>query len=433
MRGLSTALVVGVIIALIVGFAAGYVLKPSGTASTVTLTVTRTVTAPSTGTGLPSVIEVGALLPLTGRLATVGEDIRIALEIAQDDINAFLRQAGLPVTFKITFEDTQTLPDVALQKLQAMHARGVQLFIGPASSAEVRNVKTYADGNKLVIVSPSSTAPELAIPGDMVFRFVTDDRAQGRVIAGLAKQLGLTHIVIVWAGDAWGDGLHDALASSAKAFGINVVDGPRYAPETKDFSSEVLQLNNIVTNLINQVGASKVGVVLISFEEGTQFLIQASRYENLGKVVWLGTDGIANAASVVQDPVASSFASKVKLFSPIMAPTESTKFNEVKSKVVAKLGREPIPYAYNAYDIAWVLFLSVLATGKTDGASVAKILPSVADSFFGASGWTKLNEAGDRAFADYVVYKVVTEEGTAKWVAVGIYSMATDSFTGSLS
>jgi branched-chain amino acid transport system substrate-binding protein len=237
----------------------------------------------------------------------------------------------------------------------------------------------------------------------------------------------------LWSGDAWGDGLHDAVANSAKAFGVNVVDGPRYAPETKDFSSEVQQLNDIVTNLINQAGASKVGVVLISFEEGTQFLIQASRYENLGKVVWLGTDGIANAASVVQDPVASSFASKVKLLSPIMAPTESTKFKEVKSKIVAKLGREPIPYAYTAYDIAWVLFLSVLATGKTDGASVANILPSVADNYFGASGWTKLNEAGDRAFADYVVYKVVTEGGTAKWVAAGIYSLATDSFTGSLS
>jgi branched-chain amino acid transport system substrate-binding protein len=64
---------------------------------------------------------------------------------------------------------------------------------------------------------------------------------------------------------------------------------------------------------------------------------------------------------------------------------------------------------------------------------VAKVLPSVADSFFGASGWTKLNEAGDRAFADYVVYKVVTEGAMAKWVATGIYSMATDSFTGSLS
>jgi len=426
LRGVSAALIAGLIVALLVGFAAGYLVKPSGE----TKTVTVTSTAPA---GLPSTIEIGALLPLTGRLATVGEDIRAGLEVAQEDINAYLKQAGLPVSFKIVVEDTQTSPDVALQKIQALHSRGIQLFIGPASSAEVRNIKGYADGNKLLIVSPSSTAPDLAIPNDMVFRFVTDDRAQGRVIAGLAKQLGLTHLVIVWVGDAWGDGLKESTAARAKELGINVVEGPRYAPETKDFSSEVKQLDSIVSQLISQVGESKVGVVLICFEEGTQFLIQASRYESLGKVVWLGTDGIANAASVVQDPTAASFAAKVKFFSPIMAPTESSKFQQVKSKIVAKIGREPIPYAYNAYDIAWAIALSVISTGKTDGASVAKILPSVAENYFGASGWTKLNEAGDRAFADYVIYRVSIEGGAAKWTVAGVYSLSADSFSGSLS
>lgn len=429
MRGASALLIAGVVVALLAGIAVGYFVKPSAP----TTTVTKTVTAPAGTSGLPSTIEIGALLPLTGRLATVGEDIRAALEVAQDDINNYIRQAGIPLTFKIAFEDTQTSPDVALQKIQALHSRGIQLFIGPASSAEVRNVKVYADGNGLVIVSPSSTDPALAIPGDMVFRFVTDDRAQGKVIAGLAESLGLTHLVIVWVGDAWGDGLKESISNSAKSRGINVVEGPRYAPDTKDFSSEVQRLNDIVTQLINQVGASKVGVVLVCFEEGTQFLIQASRYESLGKVVWLGTDGIANAASVVQDPVASGFAAKVKFFSPIMAPTESLKFQEVKSKVVARLGREPIPYAYNAYDAAWALFLSVISVGKADGASVAKVLPLVSDNLFGASGWVELNEAGDRAFADYVIYRVVTEGGAGKWVVAGVYSLATDSFTGSLS
>ena len=49
----------------------------------------------------------------------------------------------------------------------------------------------------------------------------------------------------------------------------------------------------------------------------------------------------------------------------------------------------------------------------------------------GASGYIPLNEAGDRAYADYELWEIVEKDGKYEWVATGLYSFATDSLTWS--
>ena len=469
MRAQSTNVVVIAIVALIVGLAIGYVVKPSAPAETqtvtqtvtaqgggaapqtvtvtktvtaqagqtgggqqtvtVTQTVTQTATVAQAATGLPEEIRIGALLPLTGDLSTFGENNEAALRVAEEDINKFLEAAGLPVRVKIVIEDTETKPDVALQKLQALYSQGIQFVVGPMSSAELRNIKGYADSNKILLVSQSSTSPALAIPDDYAFRLVTDDTFQGKVIAGLIRLAGIEHVVIMWRGDDWGDGLADSTKKNLEAMGIMVHDGPRYAPEAKEFSAEVSQLANTVQQLVNNFGADKVGVVLISFQEGTQIMIQASQYDVLSQVRWYGSDGIAKDATLIADPIASEFAMQTKFMAPIAAATKSPKFEHVKERVVQLIGREPESYAYNSYDAAWLIALSILITGKYDAEAVKAIFPMVAENYFGASGWTKLNEAGDRAFANYNIWTVGEVDGKIDWLLAGVYDTSADTFT----
>uniref|UniRef100_A0A7J3ZLF6 ABC transporter substrate-binding protein n=1 Tax=Fervidicoccus fontis TaxID=683846 RepID=A0A7J3ZLF6_9CREN len=423
MRAQTKNLIIAAVIALVIGVAIGYVVKPSAPGPTTTVPETATG-----GAQFPEVIKIGALLPLTGDLASFGENDAVAIKVAEEDANRFLQEVGLPYRVEVVIEDTETKADVALQKLQSLYARGIRLIVGPMSSAELRNIKGYADSNKIVIVSQSSTAPALAIPGDYVFRLVTDDTFQGKVIAGLAKHVGIEHAVIMWRGDAWGDGLAEATKNSLQILGINVYDGPRYAPEAKEFSAEVSQLASMVQDLVNRYGPGKVGVVLICFEEVVPIMIQASQYPVLSQVRWFGSDGIANSAALAADPVASQFAINTQVWAPIAAPAENPKTEHVKSRVYEKLGREPESYAYNSYDAVWLLVLSVIVTGKYDGEAVKNALPAIAENFFGASGWTKLNEAGDRAFADYYVWTVVEEKGRAVWKLVGIYDTITNAF-----
>ena len=400
-------------------------------AATTATTQKQTTTAQTiqAGGGVHGTIEIGALLPLTGDLASYGENSKAALQLAEKDINAFLEKAGAPFRIKIVIEDSETKPEVALQKLQALAAKGIKVVIGPMTSAEVKQIKSYADQNKIVVISQSSTAPSLAIPGDYIFRFCPTDNIQGPVIAKMAKHFGLKAIVIMWRGDAWGDGLHDAVKKEAQKLGIEVIDGPRYDPKAKEFSNEVDQLAQKVQQAVQKYGADKVGVVYIGFNEVVQVFTTASQYDVLKKVRWFGSDGTALLAELLKNPRAAEFAAQVKFLNPIFAATKSQKYDRIISELQKMLGREPDTYALAAYDAAWVAALSIAVTQKYDGTAIKNILPDVAYNYFGATGWIVLDKAGDRAFADYNLYVVTKEGGKYVWKLAGVYHYASDSFT----
>jgi branched-chain amino acid transport system substrate-binding protein len=430
--GISTGAAAGLaVVLLVVGLAIGaFAIGPAVTPARVeTVRVTERVTVAA---GLTGEVTIGALLPLTGDLASLGENSRVALELALQEVNGYLKMVGAGFTIKLVVEDTETKPETADAKLKSLHARGITLFIGPQSSGEIRRIKGYADANKLLLVSQSSTAPELAIPDDFVLRFCPDDTIQGPIGPRLAKALGATHIIYVWRGDAWGDGLHRTSGEEAKKLGLTIAGEIRYAPEKKEFSTEVATLADTVKKLIGQgVDSEKIFIEYIAFGEAVAFMSAAADYPDLAKVRWFGSDGTAQLAEILQDPKVSKFVADTKWVNPIFAASENEKTKRVRDYVKQKLGREPDSYAYAAYDILWVYVLSLLQVQKVDADLIRKVMPEVARSYYGSIGPVILNKAGDLAGADYDLWVVQRVGDKYDWVKAGVYSFATGVFTWS--
>ena len=374
-------------------------------------------------------IKIGGLFCLTGDLASFGENEYTAAQLAAKQVNLFLKAIGANWTISIVAEDTQTKPDLALEKVESFAARGIKLIIGPLSSAEVRAIKGYCDANKILATSQSSTAPDLAIPDDYIFRFCpTDKHGQGPAIARIIYDDGKRYIIPVTRNDAWGTGLEEAVVSRFTELGGTVLEGIRYAPEAQEFSAEAADLAAKVSDAIAKYGADKVAVLHISFEEVTAFFTAASEYDVLTKVKWYGCDGTAASGAIIEDPVVRDFAVKVQYPSTIFAPTESAKWDMVRRNGLKVLGREPESYSYAVYDIVWVYALSILKADSADPDAVKAVLPDVARSFFGASGYIELDENGDRKAGDYVIWQIVeTDTGEYTWKIVGKYIYATDS------
>ena len=207
---------------------------------------------------------------------------------------------GQTWTLDIQIEDTATDPVKALEKLQELNAKGIGIIVGPQTSGETRNIKGYADSNNMLLISQSSTAPELAIAGDKVFRFVTDDTRQGPAIARALVNDGITRIVPVHRGDAWGDGLVKTTVESFEKLGGAADEGIRYNPETKEFSADSSILADKVQAHVDDVGKDKVAVVYIGFAEAVQF-IQALPYV-LTVVLLAGFVGKAIAPNAIGQP-----------------------------------------------------------------------------------------------------------------------------------
>lgn len=428
MRAVSAVQVAVYVVLLIIGIAAGYALggaiAPAGRMSTVTATTTERVTITQPTVALSGDILIGALLPLSGDLASEGAMNKVAVEMAIDDLNNYVKSLGLPITFKPIIEDTETKAATALAKLQSLYARGVRVVVGPMSSAEVRNLKSYADGNKIVVCSQSSTAQDLAVP-DYIFRDVPNDLFQGKAIARLMIDYGIKYIYILYRNDAWGAGLANTTKARYEQLGGKVLGVTGFDPGKGEYSSELSAAASAVRDAVSKYGASSVGVLLISFEEGGTVVAQADSYPDLMGVTWFGSDGTAQNTKILE--AAGTQLAKTKHLATIFAPTESPKFVDFVNRFKAKTGELPGTYAATAYDCVWLLGLSIIQAGKYDGEAIRSALPMVAKTYFGVSGWTVLDDNGDRASGDYDVWAVVMKDGKPTWEKVAVVKTDTDT------
>nr|QNO55622.1 hypothetical protein JLLEDACL_00021 [Methanosarcinales archaeon ANME-1 ERB7] len=366
-------------------------------------------------------VVLGALLPLTGALSSSGESTQAALELAVEDINEYLSSIGSKTSVRLIIEDTETDPAVALEKLQNLAGKGVKIVIGPDSSTEVEAVKTYANENNILLVSQSSTAPSLAIPGDNIFRFVPDDTHQAEAIALLMWEDGVRAVIPLWRGDVWGADLSEATEGSFEELGGTVIDGIMYSSTSEDFSAELESLSSKVSQAIAQYGdVNSVGVHLMAFEEVVPIFIQAQNDTVLSSVKWYGSDGTAMSNVLISNAHAAQFAVRLGFPNPIYGE----KCGVVKEQIQEKIGRYPEADALAAYDALWVAAKTYLAAGgTTDTEALKKALRQEAEQYTGATGWTVLNEAGDRKVGNYDFWAVQEEDGFFQWGCVARYQV----------
>lgn len=378
--------------------------------------------------GLHGEVKIGALMSMSGRLATFGENELLAAEFAAEHVNEVLAAAGADWTLTIEVEDTQTDPAICLEKVESFNARGIKLLVGPLSSSELGNIMGYLDENEMLAISQSSTAGSLAIPDDFTFRFCPGDiLGQGPAIGRIMWDDGKEYIIPCWSGDDWGDGLKEAAEDKFVGLGGEFDEGIRYVPTAPEFSAEASQLNDLVSDAIATYGADKVGILNIAFEEVTLLFTACSEYPALAEVTWYGSDGTATSQAMLDDPTVAAFAAEVSYPCTIFAPSETPKYQALEAHGMAELGRELDSYSYAVYDVVQAYAYSLMVVDTYDAEAVKEVLPMVTESLYGASGNVQLDAAGDRKAGDYYIWTIKLVEGEYTWVNSGKYVLATDS------
>ncbi|ENN96784.1 Extracellular ligand-binding receptor [Methanocaldococcus villosus KIN24-T80] len=371
-------------------------------------------------------VKLGLLVDLSGSLATYGQNEKHACEIAEEKVNEYFKEHNIPYKVKLYVEDTKADPKICLDKVQALHAIGVNAFIGPMSSSEVKNVKSYSLSNKVIFVSQSSTA-DPKILGFMspeekkyIFRFVPTDSFQGKAIGDLAKELNLKNVIILYRKDAWGEGLKDAIVKKMKDNGINIINIIPYDPQINDWSPIIQTLSDNIKDK-----GEDTGVVFVGYEEGATLLSQINDNSPILNHIWIGTDGVANSEKIIKE--VKDKAVKVKLYST-MFKSESEAAKELEKIFKEKNYGNIDQYALNAYDAFWVVSLAYVdmlnKTGKYDADVLSNMIKEVTKKYsegvYGVepvSGYIELNEWNDRASGDYGIF-MVTEKG---WKLAGIW------------
>jgi len=358
-----------------------------------------------------------------------------AYDIALEEINAFCAQSGIDATFVARVEGAEGTPTKALERFNALVGSGIQLVMSPTWSGMNKVLLDPANAAKVVLISAGSTSPQLAIPNDYLFRICPDDNQSSLCLNKFTAVTGIKAVIAGYATDAYGTGVWGANQKRWTDLGLKFIQGIPLDPSKNEYIGEAGTADSYYAQAL-KAGYKPNEIAIFYFGSlHVPWLTGLAKYPELVKGPGVGpgvfdSDG-AGEPVVVQ--FAPEIASKVQYAGYSFAPSSSSKFADFATAFQTKAGYPP-NWAWSAtgYDGLWIGALSVLCAGNS-GPAIQKILPSVASSYYGATGWCVLNDAGDRKYPSYNFQRVVIDNSVVKWVTYGHYDGSADTITWSNS
>lgn len=392
----------------------------------VSLVVLLVLSMSPVGAAAETRIPLGVLIPFTGGGAAEGPFLRNTVDLAFDEIHEMLAAGGSDIRFQLIVEDTATTPQGALAAIESLASAGVEVVIGPYSSASASGVRGFADSNKILVISPSATSPALAIPDDYLFRLITPDTLQGLAVAKLVAQDGYDQVIVFHRGDSYGAGMANAFRPVFEEEYGGTVHMLPYDPDLPAFAAEVQNLASTVRRL----GADRTAVMLVSFQpDGLNILGHARLNPTLRDVKWYGSKD--SFSPVMYPPHAPAeigeFMASVNMTGAFPTPPRSPMRDLFEAKYRDRFGETPSPWALYMYDASWIAALSILAAGEYDGQLVRNITPTIAAHYIGASGHKMLDDNDDAAIGDYEIMKSMAVDDTFAPIAIGTWESGTGS------
>ncbi len=365
-------------------------------------------------------INVGAMLSLTGNWSTLGIPSKAAIEIAVEEINADFEARNVPFRFASSVYDTKL--DTALAKTymnDALNA-GMRLIIGPQSSAEVGAIKSFADANKMLVVSQGSTASSLAIANDAIYRYCPGDAIEGSAIASSIYDEGKRGLIVVARDDAGNIGLQNSVKTAFDAKASTTVEYVTpYSTTTTDYTSLLNDIKTRITTLSATYGDTAVCVYLASFDEAVDIFNQANGDSLLQSVNWYGGDGFIKSNAILSSSAACDFAIATSYYAPEfgLPMSAQSKWQPLTAAILSRCGQQPDAYAIAAYDAMWVLARTVEANNgvPADAANLRNSFVAQTAQFSGATGPITLNANGDRGNGSFDYWGLQKVNGVYSW------------------
>jgi branched-chain amino acid transport system substrate-binding protein len=370
-------------------------------------------------------LTIGDLVPLTGDLADFGPPGRKAADLAGDQINAAVKEAGANHTVKIVHEDDQTDAQAAVQAARkVVDAENATCIAGSwASSASIPVARSVAIREGVLMITPASTDDAISELDDdgLINRTSPPDRFQGPALAGLVEDAlggaqGKT-INIGARNDAYGSNLTETFSKPWEELGGQVGERVLYDPEQPSYNSEARQI----------AGGNPDGYVIIDFPETYQkvgpALVRAGGWDPKKSFI---TDGLASSDLPKNAGREATEGMRGTAPGSPEAGSASEAFDKLYTDAPGP-GRQTFD-AQN-FDAVILCYLAAVAAGGTDGKDMAAELQGITgpggDKFTfeqlpeaiealqngddidyeGASGPVDLNDDGDPTSGVYDVYR----------------------------
>jgi neutral amino acid transport system substrate-binding protein len=314
-------------------------------------------------------LKLGALLPITGDLSSIGQNMPVAAKLAVETINACGGVNGKPVT--LTIEDDQTDPAAgapAMTKLAEVDkvAGVVGSFASSVSGAAV----DIAVRNNVMLISPGSTSPvftQRAKKGEFQgywARTAPPDTYQASALATLAHKKGFQDVSTVVINNDYGVGFEQAFVQSFEKLGGKIVnkDKPvRYDPKATTLDSEAAAA----------LASKPSAVAAVLYAETGSLLLQAAYKQGLSKgVTFLLTDGVYSQDFTKQVGKTADGTSIISGALGTVPGADGKALTDFTALWKEKTGKEVTAYVPHTWDATVLLMLAAEAAKTNTGEGI---------------------------------------------------------------
>lgn len=350
---------------------------------------------------------IGALLPLTGKQAALGNRVLDGL-IAGLDL--FDRRRAAPVELRI--ENYGSDP-AAVNRAVAKLADEVRVLaiIGPPEFEAARVAAKAAQSAQVPLLALSPVVASEG-PRDFVFSDQRSDEREARTMASYAvKDLGLTRLVVLYPENAYGTAMMNAFRAEVQRLGSKVRRVQSYNPNQTDFSGEIKKLAAIRAPRpsTKKKGAepAKTPPPVLDFDalylpdafRRVRMILPQLAFHDVRGVQLLGTsqwyvpEGIRKEMDYFEGSV---------LTAPFFAESSKRSVMNFTDTFFGATGREPDYREALAYDTSRMLLDALRDRGVTDRRTLRDRLRRI-EAFEGVTGWVSMTKAGEMQRGSFIL------------------------------
>ena len=216
-------------------------------------------------------IKVGAVVPLTGRYAALGGQVKTGYEIAVQQINAAggVTVGGKKLQIELTMLDDESDPTKTVARIETLASQGVVAYLGGAGSDLHAAASSIGDKNKIpylgiafalhsihkqglrYLFSPFPKSPDLTAETFVFLDALIPAAQRPRKVALILERTD------------WGKEMGGLWESAAKKHSYQIVASGEYAPGSKDFSDLILKAKSAGAETVLALPSPPDGMTLV--------------------------------------------------------------------------------------------------------------------------------------------------------------------------
>lgn len=339
-------------------------------------------------------LVIGAVLPLTGGSATIGEDQRRGLELAVEQINADGGVLGSDLSLAV--EDSEGRPQGAIDAAtKLVTADSADVVMGEYSSGNTLPMAEYLQREGVVHINVGSSAGSLRDVGDWSFGVIGLEDVAGPFVAETVKDLGFNRAAFVAPNNAYGEGALTTVQETYEELGGEIVESVLYEEGKSDYRSELQRLS----------AADPEIYIYTAYGQDAATLNQQAFELGLDDKPWYGIYLSMNTSDSPPEAVDGQVGMEVNYVGP-----DGDFYREAYEEAHG----ETMQSSFSAYpyDAANLVAAAAEQAGCAEPAAIRDALTEVDDSYEAATGPIVFDADGQRAEQPYISVTVENGEVT---------------------